>query len=126
MQLLPEYLWPRTALAAATGVRVTAQGAGHANRRLKPTRPDAWPGEEMPEGVALPVAVLEPASLRRWAGLVAGRPGEESPGFVLDTAPAPRSSEAPAILHPFARVEQFHQALPHWRGDWPGFWPRRR
>jgi hypothetical protein len=110
--LLPEYLWPRTALASAVPVTVTSPNPGTPNRFLVASRPDAWPGEEAPVGVTLPVAVLEPASLRRWAALVAGRPGAEVHGFVLESHPAPDAepvSPAPASLTAAERVAQFRQ-----------------
>jgi class 3 adenylate cyclase len=106
LSLLPEHLWARTALALGTAVRLSAPGTGVPNRGLRLAGLDAWPGEAQPSGVGVPVAVLEPGSIGRWADLVAGKPGSDVPGFVFGGTgsvvpePAVRSDE---------RVEAFRQ-----------------
>lgn len=108
--LLPEHLWSRTALAAGFPVRLTAPAAGVSNRQLLRSIVDAWPGEDVPPGVGVPVAVLEPASLRAWAGLVAGKPGAVAPGFVFDPNTAvPPDATPEDSLSADDRVDRFRK-----------------
>jgi serine/threonine protein kinase len=104
--LLPEYLWAQTALAGGRGVRLTAPGAGAANARLRAELLRSWPGDEAPAGAAFPLAVLEPASLGRWAGLVAGR-AESTHGLLFAPTAAVPVPERAGPATAAGRLERF-------------------
>jgi len=109
--VLPEHLWPRTALGNATAVRLKAPYAAASNARLDARPIGAW--TDLPEqaGAPLPVASLVPEALSAWARLVAGAGGAESAGFVfgrkLSRRPALTPRSAPS---PNARLSRFWQA----------------
>jgi serine/threonine protein kinase len=117
--LLPERLWARTALGAATPVQVSAPGPGVPNARLRWTRPRAARrsvrlagDDELPKSpesppIAFPLAALEPDALKRWAAVLAGRPGATAPGVLYAPASAPRADAPPAELTAEQRLKQF-------------------
>lgn len=101
--LLPEEMWSRTGLADAELVWLAAPTAGVANASLKAAAFGG--GDELPVGVKLPVAPLEPEALREWASVVAAAPGAETPGFVLGAGGAVR--DRGGALSAADRVDRF-------------------
>ena len=109
--VLPEHLWPRTALGTAAAVRLAAPYAAASNARLDARPIDAW--TDLPEqaGAPLPVASLVPEALSAWARLVAGAGGAESAGFVLELEPPLRPPLPPrSTLSSEARLQRFWRA----------------
>jgi type VI secretion system protein ImpC len=109
--VLPEHLWPRTALGTSAAVRLKAPYAAAPNARLESRLIDAW--ADLPEwpGAPLPVASLLPEALTAWARLVAGAGGAESAGFVLERKPSALPPHAPATaISPATRLSRFWQS----------------
>lgn len=109
--LLPERMWARTALEATTAVQVSAPAPGVANARLRWARPrpalrlpprlarpapEPAPAPGEPPRVPLPLAALEPDALKRWAAVIAGRPGATAPGVLYEPPAAPTPPADPA------------------------------
>lgn len=107
IQALPEHLWQRSALGAATPVRLRARAPATANSRLG-VKAEHWSGDATPAVPPLPVVTLEPRPFAAWARLVAGLQ-DWVPGFVLDReAPAPSDPDR-AGLTAEQRVADFLQ-----------------
>jgi hypothetical protein len=80
VQMLPETLWPQSALGSALPVDLLNRIPGAPNIRLDVRLPWFWPMER-PDGIAVPVTVLEPAHLLAWAQAVAGNSAAWIPGY---------------------------------------------
>jgi hypothetical protein len=84
VQMLPEWLWGRSGLGLASAVRFAALQAGIPNHQLTATNLSLWDDVDLDLGIKVPVVTLEPAPMKTWAQLVAGKGGIQSPGFVFD------------------------------------------
>jgi eukaryotic-like serine/threonine-protein kinase len=93
VQMLPEWLWGRSGLGLASAVRFAALQAGIPNHQLKATNLSLWDDVDLDLGIKVPVVTLEPAPIKTWAQLVAGKGGIQSPGFVFDPEPLPTAGE---------------------------------
>ena len=89
VQMLPEWLWGRSGLGLASAVRFASLQAGIPNHQLKATNLSLWDDVDLDLGIKVPVVTLEPAPMKTWAQLVAGKGGIQSPGFVFDPEPMP-------------------------------------
>jgi HEAT repeat protein len=87
VQMLPEWLWGRSGLGLASAVRFASLQAGIPNHQLKATNLSLWDDVDLDLGIKVPVVTLEPAPMKTWAQLVAGKGGIQSPGFVFDPEP---------------------------------------
>jgi tetratricopeptide (TPR) repeat protein len=88
LQLLPERLWPRTALGKATAARIPAGSAIAPNSKYAPQiAPDLFDDEEeetsQPAGLPVPVINLEPQAFEMWTQVITGQKDSWVPGFVL-------------------------------------------
>jgi hypothetical protein len=80
VQLLPQKLWKRTALIRSRDTRLRPAPPGVPNSRLsRVQRPRVGAMESLP----VPVATLEPAYLKHWAGLVTGSGKADPVAIVL-------------------------------------------
>jgi alpha-amylase len=82
-QMLPEWMWERTALGQGTPVSLSNDSPGAANyqlmvRVLGQNRPD-----DMRRRVSLPVITTEERNLKNWSLMLAGNRREQTPGFLL-------------------------------------------
>jgi WD40 repeat protein/nucleoside phosphorylase len=93
VQMLPEWLWGRSGLGLASAVRFAALQAGIPNHQLKATNLSLWDDVDLDLGIKVPVVTLEPAPMKTWAQLVAGKGGIQSPGFVFDPEPLPTAGD---------------------------------
>ncbi|MBE9062377.1 SAV_2336 N-terminal domain-related protein [cf. Phormidesmis sp. LEGE 11477] len=82
VQVLPEWLWSRTALDEVTKGQMTADRAGQPSQSLRFMRRDRWQ-RQTTGGVKVPVMTLEPAVASRWSQMVAGRTSVSVPGLVF-------------------------------------------
>jgi WD40 repeat protein/nucleoside phosphorylase len=87
VQMLPEWLWGRSGLGLATAVRFSSLQAGVSNQRLRAVGIALWDDVDLELGIKVPVVTLEEERIKLWAGLVAGRGGVQSPGFVFEPTP---------------------------------------
>ncbi len=109
LQVLPEHLWSRTALAAAMPVRLAASAAAIANARLLAEPLHDWVETGCPGGAVVPVASLEPGPLAAWARLVTGAGAGWMPGVCFETTSAPPADlpDAEEEMDPEERLRQF-------------------
>ncbi|WP_156901611.1 SAV_2336 N-terminal domain-related protein [Azohydromonas australica] len=84
IQLLPERLWPNTALGS-TECRVTAPRTGACNAELQCEHPD-WMDAEV-RHLVLPVVALQPRSMSQWAQMLMARADKYSPASVVFMGP---------------------------------------
>lgn len=92
IQVLPEYLWDRTALRHAIFVNLQAYSPGSLNEQLVAEFPWHWSFDEQTAiHLPLPIATLEKDSLAAWVSLVNGRSDWLSPGVIL-TVVDPKSA----------------------------------
>ena len=95
-QVLPPWMWKRTALGRGTAVALANDTYGGANQWLKVQRQERDGDEAEAAGrLALPVVTSNVRDLARWSWMVAGDRREITPGFLLPqpggTVPRSRS-----------------------------------
>ncbi|MEL6780447.1 MAG: SAV_2336 N-terminal domain-related protein, partial [Cyanobacteria bacterium J06597_16] len=82
VQVLPEWLWGRTALSEVTKGQMVAQRPGQPSQSLRFVRRDRW-RRKPTIGIKVPVMTLEPVVASRWSQMVAGQSSVSSPGLVF-------------------------------------------
>ena len=94
VEMLPESLWPRTALGSATPVRLKAPYPAAPNPALvsELVNPllswdEADSATELREAVVAPIMTLERNPLKRWAAMIVAAGGAWAPGFRLGIRP---------------------------------------
>ena len=94
VEMLPESLWPRTALGSATPVRLKAPYPASPNPALVSelvnpllTWDEADSATELREAVVAPIMTLERDPLKRWAAMTVAAGGAWAPGFRLGIRP---------------------------------------
>jgi len=94
VEMLPESLWPRTALGSATPVRLKAPYPAAPNPALVSelvnpllTWDEADSATELREAVVAPIMTLERDPLKRWAAMIVAAGGAWAPGFRLGIRP---------------------------------------
>ena len=83
-QMLPEWMWARTALGRGTAVALSNGTPGVANQRLMPYAlgREALTHRELKRS-PLPIVTSEPGDLNNWGLMLAGDRRELTPGFLL-------------------------------------------
>jgi formylglycine-generating enzyme required for sulfatase activity len=82
VQVLPEWLWSRTALSQVTKGQMVGISPGQPSQKLTFIRRHrSLP--TTPVGVKIPVMTLEPAVTNRWSQMVAGKSSVTSPGLIF-------------------------------------------
>lgn len=87
VQMLPEWLWARTGLGLAAGVRFSSLAAGATNQQLLTRDLSPWDEIDLETGIKVPVVTLESDRFGTWAQMVAARGGVWSPGVVFEPEP---------------------------------------
>jgi hypothetical protein len=82
MQVLPEWLWERSALGLAESVLLGSPAPGVPNPKLTMTALDLL-DDDVLKGLKVPVLTLEPESLGTWARMVAGAGDAQIKGFLF-------------------------------------------
>ena len=85
VQMLPEWLWARTGLGFASGVRLHSLTPGVSNQRLDVRDSSPWDEVDIDAGIRVPVVTLEPEPFLNWAKMVSAKGGSWAPGFVFDS-----------------------------------------
>ena len=82
LQVLPEWLWNRTALLEVARGQLFSRTPGQANQSLTFVRRGR--GRRRPAaGLKVPVLTLEPAVAHRWSQMVAGKTAVAAPGLLF-------------------------------------------
>ncbi|MFQ4134750.1 SAV_2336 N-terminal domain-related protein [Nodosilinea sp. PGN35] len=99
-QVLPPWMWKRTALGRGTAVALANDGFGRANQWLKVQQQERDGEKAEARRLPLPVLTSDLRDLSRWSRMVAGDRRELTPGFLLPqaggTVPRAKSYEATA------------------------------
>lgn len=85
LQVLPEWLWERSALGVAESILLRSLVPGVANQQLIMTALDLFDEIDVCNRLKIPVVTLEPESLKNWARMVAGAGDVQTKGFLLAT-----------------------------------------
>lgn len=109
VQVLPSWLWTRTALGKETEAKLTATSPGVPNMKLNVSVTDEWSDEPRTSesDVPVPVVTLAPEVLGRWAQMVVGRGEVRVSGIILDTTSRNRELSPTRSLSAEQRVERF-------------------
>lgn len=83
IQVLPEWLWERSALGVADSILLRSLAPGVPNQQLIMTALDLLDESDVVNKLKVPVVALEPESLRNWAWMVAGAGDVQTKGFLL-------------------------------------------
>ncbi|AFZ01297.1 SAV_2336 N-terminal domain-related protein [Calothrix sp. PCC 6303] len=83
IQVLPEWLWERSALGIAESILLRSLAPGVPNQQLIMTALDLLDESDVCNKLKIPVVTLEPESLKNWARMVAGAGEVQTKGFLL-------------------------------------------
>ncbi len=92
LQMLPKWMWKRTALGKSSEVRLRGLNPGVFNQNLIAQSVSLW--DELDGGVKVPVFTLEPDKAGNWAQMLAGKGSIWVSGYVfkLETIPVKNES----------------------------------
>ena len=112
LQVLPETMWPRTAMSRTEPVRLKRCSANPSNRTLDAACHDAWLEVEapVPKGLRVPIVTLDPEVLGNWSKSLAGAGGEWLPGVIVTDNFAAAPAIAPADIFGTERVRRFRES----------------
>ena len=83
IQMLPQWLWSRTALGRATKVKFQGLAPSVSNRQLVAKTVSLWSEIDDATGIKVPVFTLEPQRVSKWAQMLVGKGSIQSSGFVF-------------------------------------------
>ena len=89
VQMLPKWLWKRTALGRASEVRLQGLNPGDFNQKLIAKEVSLWDELEEMRGVKVPVFTLEPDKVATWAQMLSGKGSIWTSGYVFKLDPIP-------------------------------------
>ncbi len=83
IQMLPKWLWARTALGWATEVRFQGLAPAVSNRQLIANTVSLWSEIDEATGIKVPVFTLERDRVANWAQMLVGKGSIQSSGYVF-------------------------------------------
>jgi cyanophycinase len=89
VQMLPKWLWKRTALGRASEVRLQGLNPGEFNQKLIAKGVSLWDELEETRGVKVPIFTLEPERVATWAQMLSGKGSTWTAGYVFKLDPIP-------------------------------------
>jgi WD40 repeat protein len=105
-QVLPEWLWVRTAIRGYESVQLAGLEPGVSNSQLKVDWSEVWQSVTDPQsGVCLPIVPLEPDSVLTWSKMVMGQ--SDAPGYWLKSFPTEIDLPTGSSLSPAQLLERF-------------------
>jgi hypothetical protein len=113
VQMLPKWLWKRTALGRASEVRLRGLTPGVFNQKLIAKEVSLWDELEGETGVKIPVFTLEPDKVATWAQMLSGKGSIWTLGYVfkLNAPPVDKESSLFNLTHSDLSAEQRVQAF---------------
>ena len=103
IQMLPKWLWARTALGWATEVRFQGLAPAVSNRQLIANTVSLWSEIDEATGIKVPVFTLERDQVANWAQMLVGKGNIQSSGYVFK--PEARTLEREKPLFNFSQGE---------------------
>jgi WD40 repeat protein/energy-coupling factor transporter ATP-binding protein EcfA2 len=105
-QVLPEWLWVRTAIRGYESVQLAGLEPGVSNSQLKVDWSEVWQSVTDPQsGVCLPIVPLEPDSILTWSKMVMGQ--SNAPGYWLKSFPTEIDLPTGSPPSPVQLLERF-------------------
>ena len=87
-QMLPEWMWERTALGQGKAIALSNDEPGAANQQLNRSAVGRKPlSKAEKKQLPVPVMTSEPRDLHNWSLMLAGDRREQTPGFLLPRSP---------------------------------------
>ncbi|MGD1701385.1 SAV_2336 N-terminal domain-related protein [Dapis sp. BLCC M229] len=83
IQMLPKWLWKRTALGRASEVRLRALTPGVSNQNLIAQEVSLWEELEEKKGIKVPIFTLEEDKTETWAQMLSGKSSVSTLGFLF-------------------------------------------
>jgi hypothetical protein len=113
VQMLPKWLWKRTALGRASEVRLRGLTPGVSNQKLIAKEVSLWDELDEETGVKVPVFTLEPDKVATWAQMLSGKGNIWTLGYLfkLKATPVNKESILFNLTHSDLSAEQRVQAL---------------
>ncbi|MEH2105934.1 GUN4 domain-containing protein [Nostoc sp.] len=113
VQMLPKWLWKRTALGRASEVRLRGLTPGVSNQKLIAKEISLWDELDEETGVKVPVFTLEPDKVATWAQMLSGKGNIWALGYLfkLKATPVNKESILFNLTHSDLSAEQRVQAL---------------
>ena len=112
VQMLPKWLWKRTALGRASEVRLQGLTAGVFNQKLIAKEVSLWDELDEQRGVKIPVFTLEPDKVVTWAQMLSGKGSIWTLGYVFKLdAPVKKETGLFNLAHGELSAEQRVQAF---------------
>ena len=112
VQMLPKWLWKRTALGRASEVRLRGLTPGVFNQKLIAKEVSLWDELEEETGVKVPVFTLELDKVATWAQMLSGKGSIWTLGYVFKLdAPVKKERELFNLNHSELNAEQRVQAF---------------
>ncbi|AFZ01290.1 SAV_2336 N-terminal domain-related protein [Calothrix sp. PCC 6303] len=113
VQMLPKWLWKRTALGRASEVRLRGLTPGMSNHKLIAKEVSLWDELEEEKGVKVPVFTLEADKVVTWAQMLSGKGGIWTLGYVfkLDATPVNKDNGLFNLAHSDLSAEERVQAF---------------
>ena len=113
VQMLPKWLWKRTALGRVSEVRLQGLNPGDFNQKLIAKEVSLWDELEGMRGVKVPVFTLEPDKVATWAQMLSGKGGIWTSGYVfkLDSIPVNKGRDLFNLNYGQQNAEQRVQAF---------------
>ncbi|YAF98605.1 MAG: SAV_2336 N-terminal domain-related protein [Nodularia sp. CChRGM 3473] len=113
VQMLPKWLWKRTALGRASEVRLQGLTPGACNQKLIAKEASLWDELEEEMGVKVPVFTLEQDKVATWAQMLAGKGSIWTLGYVfkLNATPVDKESSLFNLTYSDLSAEQRVQAF---------------
>ncbi|MBD2451496.1 hypothetical protein H6G76_31150 [Nostoc sp. FACHB-152] len=113
VQMLPKWLWKRTALGRASEVRLQGLTPGACNQKLIAKEVSFWDELDEETGVKVPVFTLEQDKVATWAQMLSGKGSIWTLGYVfkLNATPVDRENSLFNLTHSDLSAEQRVQAF---------------
>ncbi|NEO29124.1 MAG: SUMF1/EgtB/PvdO family nonheme iron enzyme [Symploca sp. SIO3C6] len=109
LQMLPAWMWSRTALRVATPAQFRSSGFGILNPQLKVEVNRLARRRNLAQGINIPVITLEPERAKAWSQMLAGQGNAQTTGYVLrqDLLAVSTASKSAETLTAQERVSNF-------------------
>ncbi|MCC5659177.1 SUMF1/EgtB/PvdO family nonheme iron enzyme [Nostoc sp. XA010] len=112
VQMLPKWLWARTALGLASAVQLSGQAPGVTNQQLQVRQLSLWDEIDQSQNIKVPVLTLEPEMVATWSQMLAGMGTVWTSGVVFQSQVknlnnADELDESTTELTPKQRYQRF-------------------
>jgi formylglycine-generating enzyme required for sulfatase activity len=111
LQMLPAWMWSRTALGVATTAQFRSSGISLLNPHLRVEVNRLAKRRRLTQGINIPVINLEPERARVWSQMLTGQGEAQTPGYVLRPDLLAASKRTKSAQTPTAQERVSHFTL---------------